>query len=118
MRDYTHFDHETQGGVTVVRIKDHEFLERLIGGELQEELIAFVQADAPSKLLVSFERVQRFSSETINALLRAREYIVSEGGSMKLCEMRPEIRNVFNMLNLEGSVFEIYESTVQAIDSF
>ncbi|HAY81370.1 MAG TPA: hypothetical protein DCY79_16315 [Planctomycetaceae bacterium] len=118
MSNFKHFDEETQQGVTVVRIKDHEFLDRLIGGELQEELISYVKQTAPKKLVVSFERVQRFSSETINALIRAREYVVSDGGSMKLCEMRPEIRNVFRILNLEDNVFEIHDSTFQAIDTF
>ena len=118
MNEYKHFRAETVDDVVVLHLTDSDFFDRLIINQLQDEMIQFVKTQEPSKLLINFGRVKSLSSETIGALIRAREYTVANGGTLKLCDMRDEIRAAFKMLNLEGKMFEIHDSMPSALDAF
>jgi anti-anti-sigma regulatory factor len=114
MTKYQHFNVEQDKGVTVATLTDPELLDRLLTNELQDELIKFVEAEKPSQLIISFQEVRRCSTEIINALLRSRKRMSAHDGKLQLCQMRDEIREVFRLLNLEGTVFNIYKTVSDA----
>ena len=105
-----HFSVEQHDDITVVQLTDLELLDRLVTHEMQEELVQFAESEKPSKLIVNFAQVRRCSTEVINAMLRTRKRIASEGGEMRLAGMQTTIRDVFRMLNLEGNVFDIFDT--------
>jgi anti-anti-sigma factor len=115
---YKHFEIETERGVTVVQLTDLELLDQLVTHEMQEELVRFVEEDKPKWLIVNFDGVRRCSTEIINAMLRTRKRISALGGDMRLCSMHHTIRDVFRMLNLEGNVFEIFDTLAEAKQGF
>ena len=118
MPEYKLFDVSHQGTVTVLKLCSHDMMDHLLSNELQTAVVAFVEQERPQNLLVNFNDMRRFSSETINALLRARKRLAAYEGEMKLCGMRPEIRDVFRVMRLDGTVFEIYETFEQALAAF
>ena len=111
---FKHFSVEQRDRVTVLHLTDMDLLDRLITNELQDELLKFIEANNPPCLIISFKEVRRCSTEIINALLRSRKRVGEYKGKTKLCNMRDEIRDVFKMLNLEGSVFDIYKTDSDA----
>jgi anti-sigma B factor antagonist len=86
--------------------------------ELQDELIEYLEKEKPQQVLVSFEGVTNCSTSSINALLRAKKRVISTGGVLKLCCMSPQIRAAYKMLNLDGTVFDIYNETKEALATF
>ena len=74
---YKHFHLERKGATVVLHLQDANILSSQICQELQTELLRVVSQEKPQHLFISFRTVHRLSSETINALLRAREALVS-----------------------------------------
>ena len=118
MSIYKYFQPEQIDGASVCHLVDADFFDRAVINDFQEEMINFILAEKPDKLLIDFGRVRAISSETINALLRAREYMLASDGQIKLCDMREEIRQAFRLLNLEGKIFDIHDSMAAALESF
>lgn len=115
---HKHFEVETDQGVTVVALTDLELLDQLLTYEMQEELLRFVEEQQPQRLIVDFQGVRRCSTEIINTMLRSRKRVASHGGDMRLCNMHSAIRDVFRLLNLDGNVFEIFDTRNAALEGF
>ena len=118
MPDYKHFEVQETDGVHFVHLVDPKLFDALIVTELQEELLQLIDDAQPHKLLVNFGRVAHCSTAVINGLLRAKKRLVSKGGVLKLCGMRENVREAYRLLNLDGTVFEIYDSCAIAKDAF
>jgi len=99
----------------IVAVSDVELLDRLYSNGLQEELVHFIEAEKPTKVSIDFSLLQRANTEMINAMLTARHRIEDLEGDINLCRMRPEIREIFSLLNLDGSVFQIFDTLEEAI---
>ena len=117
MAKYRHFEVDRENGITVLSLLAPDLVDFLVTSELQDELVKFVEKEKPEKLIVSFHNVSRCSTEIINALLRARKRVVTSGGTLRLCAMPDQIRSVFKMLNLEGTVFHIYDTKAEATEA-
>jgi anti-anti-sigma factor len=115
---YLHFEIERDGDVVIVKLTDLELLDQLVTHEMQDELVRFLDAEQPRRLIVSFDRVRRCSTEIINAMLRSRKRVAALGGDVRLCSMRSTIRDVFRLLNLEGNVFDIFDTLDEAKAGF
>jgi anti-anti-sigma factor len=118
MGEYHCFEIEQYGGATVIRLVDPQRMTGLLVGEFQEELQKFVESQAPKRVVIDFGRVAFCSSAVIDALIRAKRRLVSAGGQVRLCDMTPEVREAFGMLNLDGTVFQIVPSVSEAASSF
>jgi anti-anti-sigma factor len=115
---FQHFELEQDGAIAVITLTDLELLDHLLAHEMQDELFAFAENEKPQRLIVNFQHVRRCSTEIINAMLRTRKRVASAGGDMRLCCMQKNIRDVFRMLNLEGNVFEIFDTLDEAKQGF
>ena len=117
MAEYRHFDVEEVHNATVLRLRESELLEHATAIELRDDLRAFLKESRPKRMIVSFESVERFSSQTISSLLDCRERCVFSGTMLMLCDMSPNVRNAFQLLNMDGPVFRIYSTLTEAINS-
>jgi anti-anti-sigma factor len=113
-----YFDKTLVEGVPEICLGSADFVSRPNIILALEELIDYINAEKPEKLLINFKRVRHISSEFITAMIRVNEHVVANGGSMKLTHMNDSVLQPFKITNLAGSVFHIYESTPQAIDAF
>jgi anti-anti-sigma factor len=111
------FDVALSGDVTIVRLKDPRLSELLEITELHDELIDFIEQQEPRHLLVDFATVTACSTAVINALLRAKKRLLNHGGRFALCSMHEKVREAYRVLNLDGTVFEIYDSLPEALDA-
>ncbi len=109
---------EMDGDVTVVRLNDSKLLEMILVTELHDELLQYIEQHQPRKLLVDFVLVVHCSSAVINSMLLARKRLLSQGAVVRLCSMREPVRNVFRILRLDGTLFEIHESLPEGLRAF
>jgi len=112
-----HFRIEQQGDVTVVTPTVFDFLDQVTNFEAKRELIRFAQNEKPVKAVIDFHNVQRFSTEFIGTLLSFKRQM-GEGARISLCSMQPVHRDIFRVLNLDGTVFQIFDDVTHAVESF
>ena len=114
---FQYFRVELLEDVTMVTPTVVDFFPQLTNAEMKTELIKYAQQEQPVKVLVNFENIQRFSTEFIGNLLSMKK-VLGPKATIKLCTMEPLHREVFDMLNLTGTVFAIYDTKTKACESF
>lgn len=117
MSSFNTFEVKEIGPVTLVKPKDKDIVGRDRINQLSDELLEFVAAAKPLKLIMTLKHVTRYSSEAIGGLIRLDKMVNRYGGAMKLC-MNAEARELFRVTRLDGTVFKIYDSESEAVATF
>ena len=102
----------------VIELIDPRLFDMATITALQDELLSLFDQEQPRRTVVDFTRVSHCSTAVINGLLRAKKRIQANDGQLKLCGMINSIRDAYKMLNLDGTVFQIYDNLDDALDSF
>jgi anti-anti-sigma regulatory factor len=118
--DYQYFRIEHVGEVTILTLTIFDFFDQVANAETKRELIRFAQAEKPQKLIISFEHVQRFSSEFIGTLVSLKKQMRSlhSDAAIKLCTMQPTHREVFKLIDPNQALFKIHDAVSDAYESF
>ncbi|MCO6459655.1 MAG: STAS domain-containing protein [Pirellulaceae bacterium] len=77
-------------------------------------LIELIEREKPLKLLVSFQHVKSFGSESIGSLIRIQRRVKEYGGQFRLCGMSKRIRHLFQICFPNNEVFTIHDSCGEA----
>lgn len=104
-------------GITVVTFIERKILEAAHILELGEELLQLVEKDGSKDLLLDFSSVEFLSSAALNKLIILDKKVKSKSGQLKLCNMMPEIREVFVITRL-NQLFDIVDTREKAMDGF
>jgi len=118
MSQYQRFNYEVLDGVTVIRPVDKELSDLVLQDELHEQLMAFLEAEKPDKLLINFGAVEYCTTGIINSLLSVKKRVVAKEGQFKMCNLTEHVHDAFKALNLEGTVFEVFADEAEAIASY
>jgi anti-anti-sigma factor len=113
-----YFDVEQSGEVTELRLADPALFDVPRFEELRNELVSFVERQRPDRLIVDFSAVGYCSTAVIASVLMAKKRLDSEGGQMKLCGMSDAVRETFQMLRLDGTIFDIRTTKADAANAF
>ncbi len=105
------------GDVTVVRFVDRKILDPANIQELGDELFGLVEEDNRKSLLLNFSRVEFLSSAALNKLIILDRKVRRKKGRLKLCDLRPEIQEVFMITKL-NQLFDIREDEAEALAAF
>ena len=106
-----------ENGITVVTFIERKILEAAHILELGEELLQLAEKDENKHLLLDFSSVEFLSSAALNKLIILDKKVKSKSGQLKLCNMMPEIREVFVITRL-NQLFDIVDTREQAMDGF
>lgn len=117
MEDFECIELDNVEDVSVVRFKDQKVMDPSRIETLGKELMSLVDAEDPDNVLINFENVSFFSSAAINKLIMLEKRIRTQGGKIRLSNLRPEVRDLFSYTNLDG-LFQIKDEQSEAIDSF
>jgi anti-sigma B factor antagonist len=117
MADYRRVRISEVGGVTVVRFVDRKILDVSNIQELGDELAALVEQDDRKRLLLNFSDVEFLSSAALNKLIVVERKVKAHAGALKLCNLRPEIYEVFVITRL-NQLFDIKDNEADALASF
>jgi anti-anti-sigma regulatory factor len=116
-------------GVTVVCLIDPKVMDPSRIKLLGDELLSLAgdhggkdrdqNINHPSKrnLLINLENVRFLSSAAINKLIILEKRVTTHGGAIKICNVSPEVREVFAITHL-NNVFEILDDHTEAVKAF
>ena len=103
--------------VAVVTLLEARILDEANIGELGQELMDLVKKRYMIKMVIDLSQVQYLSSAVLRHLIALYKAIKEEKGDLKLCCVKPEIREVFKITQLD-KMMEIHEELVAAVNSF
>jgi anti-sigma B factor antagonist len=105
------------GDVTVVHFRDQKIIEDLGIQEMGQELFQLVEGENRKKLVLNFSSVDFLSSAALGKLITLDKKTKARGGSLKLCNIRPEIYEVFAITRL-NRLFDIRDDEADALAAF
>jgi anti-sigma B factor antagonist len=117
MPTHRRIDVSKVGDVTVVRFVDKKILDEASIQELGAELFGLVEQDNRKAILLDFGNVEFLSSAALGKLITLDRKAKTHKGRLKLCGIRPEILEVFNVTKL-NKVFDIRKDEAEAVAAF
>ena len=105
------------GDVAVVRFVDRKILDEANIQEMGQELFHLVEDEKRSKILLNFSQVDFLSSAALGKLITLEKKVKAHAGKLKLCQIRPEIYEVFQITKL-NKLFEIHDNEASALAAF
>ncbi len=105
------------GDVAVVFLQHERLLDetniRIIG----ERLIELANSAERPRILVNFEKVDYLSSAVLGKLIAVHKLVGLSKGSLKLCNLKPEIMEIFKVTKLH-KVLDIQKDVKSAMNAF
>ena len=109
MTSSRYFRIESDGDPAVIVLTEPRLHGDVIGEVLRIELNQLVRDTRPNRLIIDFQNVTMISSSVISALVSVKKSLEEWGASLVLRAMAPPIRDVWQTLRLEGTVFDIQD---------
>ena len=92
---------EDIGDVTVINFVDRKILDEQNIQIIGEQLFSLVDQDGRRKLLLNFGNVEYLSSAALGKLITLNKKVQGAGGKLILCNIDPQIREVFEITKLD-----------------
>ena len=102
------------GDVAVVGFRDASILDAVTTQRVGRELYEIVEDGSYPKVVLEFTNVRFLSSQTLGVLLTLRRKGDKAGVRIALAAIRPELRRVFEITNL-NKMFEFFDSAEKAV---
>lgn len=118
MSTYRYFHPQQHGEIAEAILVEPVDADELLFNQLRDEIVEYVKKERPDKLLINFREFARASTAVINALLVVKKRVAQEGGELKLCDLSDNVRASYRLLNLDGTVFDIYDTQAEALTAF
>ncbi len=107
----------SQGDVLVIRIEESRLMDADTVQRVNDELAVALQNSGRSKVLLHLAQVTSMSSAAFGMLLRASKTCKERGMALKISNVPPVGREVFQVTGL-GKLFEIYPDANDAMRAF
>jgi anti-sigma B factor antagonist len=108
---------QTVGEVTAVFFQDARILDETTVKAIAEELMQIADQSYKLKLLLDFSNVEYLSSAVLGKLVALHKKITEGKGQLKLCAIKPAIREVFKITKLD-KLFELHDTNAAAMNAF
>jgi len=108
---------EDLGDVTVVSFTDRKILDEQNIQVIGEQLFSLVDESGRKKLLLNFGNVEYMSSAALGKLITLNKKVQAAGGRLVLCNIDPQIREVFEITKLD-KLFVIRNDEQEALQVF
>ena len=108
---------EDIGDVTVVNFVDKRILDEQNIQIIGEQLFNLVDELSRHKLLLNFSNVEYLSSSALGKFITLNKKINALGGRLILCNIDPQIREVFEITKLD-KLFNIQKEEQAALQAF
>ena len=104
-------------GVRVVEFTDSKILDEANIEQIGHRLFEIIGSAPKPKILLDFANVDHLSSAALGKLLQAREKVRDVNGQLRLCDIKPQIFEVFTITKLD-KLFRVYPTRTDAMASF
>jgi anti-sigma B factor antagonist len=108
---------EDIGDVTVINFVDKKILDEQNIQIIGEQLFSLVDQDGRRKLLLNFKNVEYLSSAALGKLITLNKKLQAVGGRLILCDIDPQIYEVFEITKLD-KFFNIQKEEQAALQAF
>ena len=108
---------EDIGDITVVNFVDKKILDEQNIQVIGEQLFQLVDELGRRKVLLNFKNVEFLSSAALGKLITLNRKLQSAGGKLVLCEIDPQIYEVFEITKL-NKLFTIHKGEQEALQAF
>jgi len=105
------------GDVQAVYFQDARILDENTVKQIADELMKLVESTFGIRLLLDFSNVEYLSSAVLGKLVATHKKVQEGKGTMRLCAIKPSIREVFKITKLD-KVFEIHDTQQSALNAF
>ena len=106
-------DLEDVGDVTVARFIDKKILDETNIQVIGSQMFSLIEDDGRRKVLLDFSNVEYLSSAALGKLIVMDKKIKAAQGQLSMCDVRPEILEVFKITKLDR-VFAIEATSAEA----
>ncbi len=107
-------DIEQADGVTVATFKDRRLLDEATIDLVGNQLYSLVDDHGFHKVVLDFNDVEYMSSSALGKLIKFHKKVLSVDGSLRLCNLKPELQKIFKVLALH-KVFKIDKNRDKSI---
>lgn len=108
---------EPIGDVTVVNFVDRKILDEQNIQVIGDQLFSLVEVEGIRKLLLNFGNVEYLSSAALGKLITLNKKLQTAGGRLILCNIDPQILEVFEITKLD-KFFNIQKEEQAALQAF
>lgn len=108
---------EDVGDVTVVNFTDRKILDEQNIQLIGEQLFSLVDESGRKKVLLNFGNVEYLSSAALGKLITLNKKLQAAGGRLILCNIDPQIYEVFEITKL-NKLFNIQKEEQAALQAF
>jgi anti-sigma B factor antagonist len=108
---------EEIGDVTVINFLDKKIVDEQNIEVIADQLFGLVDQDGRHKLLLNFGNVESLSSYALGKLITLNKKLQAVGGRLILCEIDPQIHEVFEITKLD-KWFTIQKEEQAALQAF
>lgn len=107
-------------GVIIVTMTSDDFFDQQAIAKAKRDLLELVKTEKPTRLIVSFKNIQRFSSAFVGTLVSLKEHLRFHHpeAEVKLCDLRLTHREVFRLVDPHQGLFKLYETVADAFRAF
>lgn len=103
--------------IGVVRFATSDVTRADRAQELGDELMLLVQDMKVRLMVINFENVKHMSSMVIGKLVRLLKFMRQKGGTVKLCCIDANVREIFRIMRMDKLV-DIFDTEEEAVRSF
>jgi len=108
---------EKIGDITVASLKERKILAEEQIQVIGEQLLSLANESGRMQLLLNFHNVEYMSSAVLGMLVTLNKKIKAAGGKLVLCNIDPQIREVFEITKLD-KLFVIRSEEQEALQAF
>ncbi len=105
------------GCTVVLEVLDHHVYEMHVVQELFEEITQAIQDTNAAHVVLDLVKLDHVSSQFLNRLLDLKDDVASRGGELRLCGLRPELNEIFEITHLNRQL-AIAQNRQAALASF
>jgi anti-sigma B factor antagonist len=105
---------EQIGAATVAKFTTRRILDEEKIHAVSRQLLGLGLEAGRGTVVLSFDRVERLSSEMIGKLLTLQRQIQARGGRLALCALKPQVSEILKILRL-GPYFSVYADEQEAL---
>ena len=115
MPGYRFFTTRAIDDTTIVQAVDPYLQGTTVAELVKLELAQIVKSSPNQHLVIDLANVKMISSSVISSLLALKRQLAAGEVSLRLCCMSESLRYVFKTLNMDGTIFDIFDSVDDAI---
>jgi anti-sigma B factor antagonist len=117
MSNFRHIEVRRNGAVHVVHFREHKILNDMVIEKVGQEMFSVAADEECTNLLLNFSNVGFLSSSVLGKLITLNKRMKAKDGQLKLCELKPEIRELFTLTSLD-KIFDIKDDETGGLLAF